>query len=82
MAACGAVQGHSALGQGLVVSRLASIEIDFIALLLIGYGAIRVSDDPNLEGKAKTTRSVRPADCNWVAIPGAWHRQATWFSPL
>jgi hypothetical protein len=55
MAACGAVQGHSALGQGLVVSRLASIEIDFIALLLIGYGAIRVSDDPNLEGKAKWT---------------------------
>ena len=29
-----------------------------------------------------TTRSVCPADCDWVAIPGAWHGEATWFSAL
>ena len=40
----------------------------------------------NLEGEADgprcldTARSVRPADHDWVAIPGAWHREATWFS--
>src|SRR4029078_9189621 len=37
---------------------------------------------PNGPRCLDTTRFVRPADHDWVAIPGAWHGKATWLSVL
>jgi hypothetical protein len=61
---------------------LAPTKIDFVTLPLIAYGAIRVrlmtanKGKPNGPRCLDTTRSVRPADRDWVAIPRAWYGKA------